>query len=167
MGQRIIGLVGKRGALNGIIELVGAKYLTSLEQDLFVLPFDHNALDALATYEKPPLAGFTYLGPELEQALSNASGTNEFLYIENDFFGGTGSQAAALFRDGRLTWKDARAIGEKPSLFSQLMGWDAGWPVNKGLQAMDVQRLPGKDEFVSIGLDRFRAPDMVEDEDEE
>ncbi len=167
MGQRIIGLVGKRTALNAIIELVGEKYLTPLEQALFVLPFDHNALDALATYGKPSLEGFTYLGPELEQALRNAADKDGFLYIESDFFGGIGSQAAALFRDGRLIWKDARALGEKPSLFSQLMGRDAAWPVNKGLQAMHVQRLPGKDEFVSIGLDQFRAPDMVEDEDEE
>lgn len=168
MGDRIIGIVGTRTALANIVWMVGEKYLAPLEQDLFILPLGHRALDGLATYGKPSHPGFAYLGPELTEALSKTcSGKDAFLYIESDFFGGIGSQAAALFRDGRLIWKDARALGEKPSLFSLLMRRDAAWPVNKGLQAMDVQRLPGKDEFVSIGLNRFRAPDMVEDEDEE
>ncbi|MEB2846211.1 hypothetical protein GAO09_06180 [Rhizobiales bacterium RZME27] len=163
MGQRIIGLVGKRTALNETIKIVGAQYLAPLQQDLFILPLGHSALDALATYEKPSHTGFTYLGPELEQALRNASAKDGFLYIESDFFGGIGSQAAALFRDARLIWKEARALGEEPALFSQLLGCEAKWPVNEGLRAMGVQRRSDMDEFSAIGLHEYRAPDM-EDE---
>lgn len=69
-------------------------------------------------------------------------------YVEADFFGGTGQQAHALFKDGV-------AVG------SPVVTEDA---INQALKQLGV--LPGRyhDEFAAVGLGRFRDVDDWSDE---
>jgi hypothetical protein len=64
-------------------------------------------------------------------------------YVEADFFGGTGQQAHALFKDG-------------VALGSPVVAADA---INQALKHLGV--LPGRhhDEFAAVGLGRFRDVD--------
>lgn len=71
-----------------------------------------------------------------------------FAVIETDYFGGTGSQAAVVYR-GEIEvmahdWTEVR-----PAKYS--FG-----PINRALRMLGVIKAKGRDEFETVGLDKYR-----------
>jgi hypothetical protein len=62
-------------------------------------------------------------------------------YIETEYFGGTGTQAAAVWEGGKIILAPRRA--------------DIG-PINDALRLLGVTRTPTQDEFDVAGLRRHR-----------
>ncbi|MFT2720119.1 hypothetical protein ACMT4L_08965 [Deinococcus sp. A31D244] len=62
-------------------------------------------------------------------------------YVEAEYFGGTGSQVAAVWDGGRVFWGPERR--------------ERG-PINHALRLLGVHRTDSHDEFGSVGLDRHR-----------
>lgn len=118
----------------------------SLSQGLALLPLRDVDMDAFLV---PPLgeaaAGFLYLFAQLSEQLQEASKGSPMAYIETDYFGGIGSQAAIVFVEGRLAYGAlAGPIGV----------------INGALRLLGVE-ISGQahDEFEAVGLSRYRHND--------
>jgi hypothetical protein len=72
------------------------------------------------------------------------SATGRVGYIETDYFGGVGEQAAAVWEGGRTI------LGPRKG--------ESG-PINDALRFLGVRRTLSEDEFVVAGLDRHRRMD--------
>ena len=83
-----------------------------------------------------------------QTALIQAAGGGQLAYIETNYFGGTGSQAAAVFSAGEVIMRASRPISREPVRRND--------PINTALRVLGVQALAGEDEFDAIGLSRFR-----------
>ncbi|MEE6259166.1 hypothetical protein V1633_11790 [Plantactinospora sonchi] len=71
-------------------------------------------------------------------------------YVEADYFGGTGSQQAVLWADGRL------ALGPLSVAEGQPVP-AAGSPISQVLRRLGVDRAGHHDEFAAVGLGRHRS----------
>ena len=81
-------------------------------------------------------------------ALSTVAEEGTLAYIETNYFGGTGSQAAAVFVDGKLVLKAAIPVTRNPP--------NRDDPINTALRALGVMAAEGQDEFDTLGLRQFR-----------
>ena len=83
------------------------------------------------------------------------SGETGLAYIEAEFFGGTGEQGAALFRQGELEWL---------SKFAPIGNVIPVTPISEVLQRLGVSRGKFADEFDALQLGRHRnMEDWLED----
>ena len=78
-----------------------------------------------------------------ESVMVFASRAKKIAYIEAEFFGGDGTQAAAVWEDGRL-------------IFGPVVGDDA---INQALRLLDVEKKEFFDEFEALKLGRHRDTD--------
>jgi hypothetical protein len=73
-------------------------------------------------------------------------------YLETDYFGGAGRQAAALWAGGASAIRPLSMSGEQSA--GRL---PATWPINAVLRGLGVVAAGGLDEFDTFGLGRFRS----------
>lgn len=71
------------------------------------------------------------------------------VFVETEYFGGPGSQAALVFRDGRRAFV-ASTHEDSP------LG-DDEWPISTALRSVGVERGAALDELEAIRLGRFRS----------
>lgn len=126
--------------------------LGKLRQDFALLPVTPQFVEELTgtppdytTDEPDPEHPFTLiLSPALTHALARWSLRGPVAYVEAEFAGGAGHQAAAVWLDGTLSWGprfDAAFDGPRP-----------GWPINAALVELGAE--PGQwiDPFAELGL---------------
>jgi hypothetical protein len=93
--------------------------------------------------------GFYFLTETFDAGLAAASRDGPLVYVETEYFGGAGGQAAAVYREGRRTFlastHDDCVVGDDP------------WPISTGLRQIGVVRSDAVDEFDAVGLDRHRT----------
>ncbi|WP_436771174.1 hypothetical protein [Yinghuangia sp. YIM S09857] len=92
---------------------------------------------------------FTVTSPVFEQTLSDWSRGGPIAYVEADFHGGDGCQAAAVWRTGAKAWGTARTW--------DFTGPREDWPINAALALLDVvpssfERADHHDLFLEVGL---------------
>jgi hypothetical protein len=96
-----------------------------------------------------PESGFAVLRPGLAALIEAASTIGALAYVEADYVGRDGAQAAAVWRGGHL------AIG--PLLLGRREEFSAETaPINVALRALGVSAAGRADEFVMAGLGRHR-----------
>jgi hypothetical protein len=69
-----------------------------------------------------------------------------FAVIETEYFGGTGDQAAAVYQGDRV-------------VLAPMVG--VSGPINEALRCLGIRPSADKDEFDTVGLDRFRRFDKM------
>lgn len=167
MGHHINALIGSEQTLASLAAKFGRPEATKIVSDLWILPLDEQRMDALAMSAEPSFDGFTYLRPQLADAIGKALGEGIALYIETEYFGGMGGQGAALFENGKLIWHRSESTfqTEKPKpLFARLFGTQktpSKSPISEGLACLGVVAPNGDDEFDSAGLARFRSMEAL------
>lgn len=116
-------------------------YLVSLDQDYELLPFTNDFIDQ---YQVPPLpltGDETEALPEsIVKLCTVLSEENTLAYVEAEYFGGHGMQAAAVFKDGQLV--GVVIIDE--------------FAINHALRLLGVSKNAQSDEFEAVGLSRHR-----------
>ncbi len=101
---------------------------------------------------------FNFLTASLHEILIDQSFRAKIAYIETDYFGGIGTQAAVLYENGQI---------QKGPLFSEIV-WDRVESqylkkpdgieaINQVLQNMGVWCKDGRDEFDMLGLPNYRS----------
>ena len=149
MGHNIAAIIAGADIAEALAAAADAPAPTDLPSGLVIVPLSGRQFDRITGLEPGPYAdGFRYLSTRLMQVLAAASSEGPVVYIETDYFGGTGSQAAVAFLDGEMV----------------LAGHDAGagdpqrgdWPINKALRLLGVSGSGGRDAFDILGLGRFR-----------
>lgn len=122
--------------------------VVGLAQDFSLVLWTPEDFDRLGTSDRetePP--GFLYSHTRLLDVVASQAGTDGLAYVEAEFFGGSGSQGAALYRDGTLEWLSAYGpIGKVMTLT----------PLSEALQRLGVQRGEASDEFDALKLGRHR-----------
>ncbi|WP_431113075.1 IS3 family transposase [Variovorax paradoxus] len=143
MGHFVTGLVADRLFLQRFANQRSLHRPKLLHGEFAILPLRDIDLDS---FLRPPLGdwidGFNYLSRALIDELKSASLGGSIMYFETDYFGGRGSQGAALFRHGEITF------GPAASTFG---------PINDALELLGVcVATPAVDAFQYVGLDRHR-----------
>lgn len=83
----------------------------------------------------------THFTTAIFNLLCDSSFHSHLIYLETDYFGGYGSQAAVLLENGKITAGPISGIGT----------------INQLLHKIGIQRWKGKDEFDSLGLGHYRS----------
>lgn len=115
-----------------------------LEQGFMLLPLRDDDVDAMIPAPQTGhVDGFVHLSAQLADSLRGASAAGALVYLETDYFGGVGTQAAVAYRHGEV-------------LVAPRASAEIG-PINDALRAIGVRVLrPAIDEFDSIGLQHHR-----------
>ena len=115
----------------------------SLAGDLALLPLRDEDIQSFSVAPREPVHDFECLTAEFVEVLCALSRAGSVLYFETEYFGGAGSQGAAVFRDGSI------AFGPESA--------DIG-PINKALAFLGVcVAPPARDQFETVGLHRHRT----------
>lgn len=119
---------------------------------LMLVPLMDDTVDALGSTEASDIAEgrFWKLTRGAQEWLERASLAGPIAYVETDYFGGVGTQAAAVWEAGRLRWgPESGDIG----------------PINDALHLLGVPRVgAGHDAFERVGLQRHRSNDRWVDD---
>jgi hypothetical protein len=150
MGHHITAVIGRPDTVGAVADAAGCPPLTRLPGGWEIVPLGHEQLDALSGADFEICAeGFTHLSTALEQTLAEASRAGVLIYLETEYFGGVGVQAAALFRDRRIIWRRSESSSHRSPKDDS--------PINSGLRELGVEAAGGLDEFDTIGLSEFRS----------
>jgi len=123
--------------------------LVPLRQGLAMVPMTAELFDAVTNGEPDGPLGFCTLPGGFDRVLADWSVTGPIGYVEAEYFGGVGSQRAALWMDGHL------ALG--PLSVNEGQPWPAeGSPISKVLARLGVNRTGYYDEFEAAGLAEHR-----------
>jgi hypothetical protein len=146
MGHRVTAVIAKSRLLASFAITHALRAPIALAVGLAILPLRDEDLDAIL---KPPLLGiprgFSYLAAQLVEKFQAASIGGAVMYFETAYHGGTGTQGAIVFRYGKIVF------GPKSAEFG---------PINEALALLGVGVLaPARDEFETVGLDRYRRSD--------
>jgi hypothetical protein len=163
MGHQTTALIGSRSALSQFTEQFGSPATTELVDELVIMPLDDLRLELLRDVSAPPYEGFAHLTSEVTAGILTGVGSEKTLYIETEYFGGTGSQGAAFFRGGKLIWKRSISSEDRSELPDKT-------PISEGLAELGVRSSDDRDKFDVAGLSRFRSLEslgVIEWEDED
>jgi hypothetical protein len=123
------------------------------------LPFDTALQDALhvhnGTGDWDDNAGHSLSSNDIAFA-AVASRAGPLAFIETDYVGTTGSQSAALFIGGVITFGpltlDAAQARSRPPTI---------WPINAALRGLGFKAIAPADEFTSFGLAAWTSNELV------
>lgn len=123
-----------------------------LSKGITLLPVTDDVFDQVAaTSPSSETRGpFWKLSGALEALIIDVSRHGRVAYIEADYFGGTGTQSAAVWHNGWVIMEPEHANG---------IG-----PINRALSALGVIAAPGQDEFDAVKLGRHRRTSAWTDE---
>jgi hypothetical protein len=125
-----------------------------LEQGFVLIPLTDKLFDELVTKDSDEqlVLDFLKLTSEVQIWLSKLSKGGKVAYLEADYFGGTGSQSACVYENGKVTLEPFSTNNENPES-SLPLGQHA---INIALRHVGVLTVSGHDEFDSIGLGKCR-----------
>lgn len=146
MGHSVQLIIGQGPAIAGFQREWPVSRAVELRGGWLAIPVDEALYDAIEARHpgavRPSGLDVSPLG--LSEAIAAATaGGGGLAYVETEYFGGTGAQAAMAFVDGRevVAPQSARGAG----------------PINQALRRIGVARTPADDEFDAIGLGERRS----------
>ncbi|MBE1484372.1 hypothetical protein [Plantactinospora soyae] len=149
MAYTLEAVIGPATLLRAAVQGQLAAVLVSLPQGLAMVPMTDELFDALTTGASGRPLGFWKLPGGFDRVLAAWSSAGPVGYVEAEFFGGVGSQRAALWADGELT-VGPLSIEEDQSFA------EAGSPISQVLRGLGVVRASHYDEFEALNLGRYR-----------
>jgi len=120
-----------------------------LRQGVALVPMTDELFGALTDGTSAGRLGFPKLPGGYDRALTDWSTAGPIGYVEAEYFGGSGSQRAALWAEGRLV------LG--PLAVEEGQAWPTeGSPISQVLARLGVDRAGHYDEFDAVGLAEHR-----------
>ncbi len=149
MGHNITAVIGAPAVVARVVNAAGCPAPTDLKFGLQIAPLGHQQIDQLTQLQPGErFDGFVHLSAGLQNALINAIDQGTLVYLETDYFGGTGSQAAAVLTAGSVVMRASVPVSREPARRED--------PINAALRALGIEAATGEDEFETIGLRQFR-----------
>ena len=120
-----------------------------MRQDFVILPIDADFIDSV-TEARPTQSTNTFmlLTDAFGDFLRELSRLGPVVYIETEYFGGSGGQGAAVYSDGRVMMEPE---------------WGESGPINRALEMLGVKRGLLGDRFSALGLGAYRSNDDLID----
>lgn len=142
MGYTIQAIIGKRAEIRSAEIKAGNVIL--LPQDLGMIPLgdecrERNAIPFLPLTDE----GWKTVPESIAKLCSSLSSKGKIAYIEAEFFGGEGTQASALWEDGKM-------------IRVPMISGDA---INSALEFLGVSPRENMDHFDTVGLGDHRNTD--------
>ncbi|HVF68275.1 MAG TPA: hypothetical protein VM914_11455 [Pyrinomonadaceae bacterium] len=144
MGYYLQAVIG-RASLDGDLRLPSARVIT-LRQGLRMIPLTDalfEEIQASLPDGGEPLERFEKFSPAVARWVQELSTRGLAAYVEAEYFGGTGGQAAVVWRHGE-------------TVFGPVHSDDA---INRALRVFGVEAGGGLDEFDAVGLGLRRSTD--------
>jgi hypothetical protein len=144
MSHFVTGIVGTPDVLQRFAKAESLHPPIPLPQGFSILPLrEQDIQSVLGVLTTGHADGFNYYSEQLVDVLRKASVAGPLVFFETEYFGGTGSQGAALFNNGAVVYGPRAA--------------DFG-PINEALSLLGVHvHPPATDEFEAIGLHSCRS----------
>jgi hypothetical protein len=142
VGYTLEAVIGAPDVLQPIVDRWPDAMIVPLASGLALVPMTDELFDAATDGTTQDAPGFFKLPTGFDRELAGWSAAGPVAYVEAEFFGGVGSQCAALWEGGRLT------LGP--------MAADEDGPISQVLARLGVSRDGQRDEFDTVGLDRHR-----------
>lgn len=152
MGYELQAVIAHCDLLHAVTRDRPEALVAALEQGLALLPITDEFFDSVTDGSRAGGLGFRCLPGGFEHRLAEWSLVGPIAYVEADYFGGVGSQRAAVWSGGELVFGPLNvAVGEAFSA--------EGSPVSQALRCLGVVADDGADEFDAVGLGRHRHGD--------
>ena len=147
MGHHIQGVIGRASIAARIGRDFSGAQVVPLAKDLFWVPTPEWLLDAMAAStrdveQRAPITGEHVYLDFAARYLERITARDVAMYFETEYFGGVGSQSAAVYRDGMLVL-DAGHESD-------------GGAINARLVLLGVHPEHGLDAFDTVGLQHHR-----------
>jgi hypothetical protein len=154
MGHAIRGAVMSRTTAEHLKAELPGVLLAPLRQGFVFVPLTNRMFD-LVNGSNPDLSQLSddptwKLGSSMERLLSRVSRRGPVAYIETDYSGGVGDQAAMVWAYEKVVVAPRR---------------DEHGPINDALRAIGVRCIGRGDEFDGVGLGQYRGMDGWESEE--
>lgn len=120
-----------------------------LGQHLSLLPMTNALFDAVTVAGAPELGGFWKAPAGFGRVLAACSAAGPVAYIEADYFGGTGTQSAQVWDEGKVALGPLH-LGERERFAA------GGSPISQALRRLGADKGDHFDEFDAVGLGRHR-----------
>lgn len=179
MGHTLEAFIARQDPLREAV--AGFRYarLIPLRAGLALLPVTDDFHDEVATAYRggteERLSEFWRLSPSLAVLGHGISQHTPVAYVETDYFGGVGTQAAIAWDRGRIVfgpskdeeWGSADQRPINQALHALGVRLVRGKPINRALRWLGVRTWWPIDAFAAVGLDRFRSnEDWIESRSE-
>lgn len=148
--HHVSAVIGTAQPIDELRLRLGTVRIVALPQSMWLLPVTTEVLRAAGAGEN--IRGLRDATTALVRVLEAASTGGPLVYVETEYFGGAGHQAAMVVRDGQCA-SMASTDEEAP------IGDDAK-PISTALRTIGVERGAAYDEFDAIGLGRFRSTEQ-------
>ncbi|MGV9310525.1 hypothetical protein ACWDLG_44825 [Nonomuraea sp. NPDC003727] len=149
MSYVLRGVVGDFDHLRFLSDDVPRAVVVPLRQRLGLLPVTDGVFNELTDVRRE--AGpFTCMSPAFAERLEDWSRGGRVAYVEADFWGGDGSQTAALWENGRQTW------GPEHAWIPATAGPCEDWPINAMLARLGAVGTAALDLFDAVGFGQER-----------
>lgn len=138
--------IGSGDALRAGTVHLKSRRVVDLGNGLSLLPLtDELRAEVSTPGARPQTHGFEQLSTGIEQLTVQLSALSPVAYVEAEYFGGAGAQAAAVFDSGRLI---LGPLSDKDTTSKSA--------ISRALHALGVRAAAELDEFDTIGLGRHR-----------
>ena len=157
MGYALQGVLGRSSVLEPCRLFEHARVVALDQSVCLLLMTDDFFNEVRQEGAEPGVPGFWKLPTGFDRVLATWSVRGPVAYVEADYFGGVGSQVAAVWDAGQLVLgptaePEHSFTPEHPS------------PISQALQRLGVSARGHFDEFEAVGLDRHRnMEDWLED----
>jgi hypothetical protein len=149
VGYRIEAVIGSLTVLSSIAGEHPVMVVVPLRQGFGLVPMTDAVFDAVNDGTPAGLPGFWKLPGGLGRLLCSWSARGPVAYVEAEYFGGAGTQSAAVWDGGGLALGPV-VMGEAEPVPA------AGTPVSQALARIGVVRGGHRDEFEAAGLGQKR-----------
>lgn len=155
MGYDLRAVVAQRDAAGHFAKAVAGD-VVDLNQGFALVPITDEVFDGLGGGEERRYSeAFGYLSQAIVDSAAAASRYSPLAYVEVDLFGGSGIQAAVVWRGGQA------AVSPLVTQLPSPPHTRGNWAVNVALREIGVQAANAIDEFEAVGLDG--GPRHIED----
>jgi hypothetical protein len=144
MGHAVTAILGPQPVLEAFARRDRLPPPVPAKGGVWVLAMTDDAIDrVVAAPVGEPAAGFRSLFCGLVEHLRSASARSWLVYVETDYFGGSGGQGAMAFRDGAIVYGPRAADRDC---------------INEALAVIGIEVAPpARDAFETVGLDLHRS----------
>ncbi|MBO4208875.1 hypothetical protein [Micromonospora echinofusca] len=152
MGYELSAVIADADLLRGQTADLDHAVLAELRQEMALLPVTPLLVEELTgrlpDFDNEPRSVdrpfHLVLGHDLTRVLAEWSHLGQVGYLEAEFSGGSGYQAATVWLDGRTVWG--------PTFDDEFTAPRGEWPINGALRRLGVEPGPWIDLFAEVGL---------------
>jgi hypothetical protein len=167
MGYYIQALISATPTLEPIARVFQQARIVRLSQGFALLPATHGFVEEVARADlasaERAFGQFEFLTPSVAALATNASRISPVVYIETEYFGGIGAQAAIVWMNGEVVFGPLITKNFDEGLQGVLVTSLSEGAINQALRSIGIARGEHADEFDALGLGQCRnTEDWIE-----